>query len=103
MLLLCFSAAAEKRGLCVKQLRSFIGESGTSVLRRIEELEAAGLLMRARDAIDARRTIVRLTEDGLDRMKRFFRQIDEQSESFGVGAKPAEFGNVQQRFTDGLR
>lgn len=103
MLLLCFSAAAEERGLCVKQLRSFIGESGTSVLRRIEELEAAGLLIRARDAIDARRTLVRLTEDGLDRMKRFFGRIDEQSESFGVGAKPAEFGNVQQRFTDGLR
>lgn len=103
MLLLCFSAAAEERGLYVKQLRSFIGESGTSVLRRIEELEAAGLLLRARDAIDARRTLVHLTEDGLNRMKRFFRQIDEQSESFGVGGKPANFGSVQQRFTDGLR
>ena len=71
ILLLCFEADAAGKTICVKQIRSELEESSTSVLRRLQELEDALLVRRQRDAIDGRRTVVHLTSEAAERMSHF--------------------------------
>lgn len=75
ILLLCFDANMTGRTICVKQIRSELDESSTSVLRRLQELEDAGLVLRQRDAVDGRRTIVLLTREANEAMARFLMQV----------------------------
>jgi len=69
IILNCFIAQLEARHLCVKQLHSELDESNTAMLRRLADLELLGLILRSRDELDGRRTLVRLTPlaDGLIR------------------------------------
>jgi len=76
---MCFTSDLEQRSLCVKQIRSELDESNTSLLRRIQELEDAGMVQRQRDDVDGRRTIVRLTSEGKAAMARFFTMISDES------------------------
>lgn len=78
-MLLCFTSELEKRSMCVKQIRNELDESNTSLLRRIQELEDAGMIQRQRDDMDGRRTTVRLTPEGENAMARFFTLMSEQS------------------------
>jgi DNA repair protein RadC len=74
IMLLCFAGQLEGRELCVKQLRNNLDESSTGLLRRIDELEEAGMLERHRDELDGRRTMVRLSPDAIAAMTRFLAQ-----------------------------
>lgn len=80
ILLLCLEAELSGRHMCVKQIRCELEESQTSVLRRIAELEQAGMLLRRRDDTDGRRTLLRLTGEATDALSRFFEMIEEPSQ-----------------------
>lgn len=58
-------AAEEGRSPCVKELILVTGESATSALRRIDRLQANGLIHRRLDQNDHRRVLVGLTDQGL--------------------------------------
>ena len=60
MVLELFIAGQENRVICVKELIFVSGETSTSALRRIDRLEAAGLLSRSHDPDDHRRMAVTL-------------------------------------------
>lgn len=76
ILLICFLQNSEKRPLSVGRLSDLIAGSKTAKLRRIEELEVAGLIERLRDPDDARRTLVILTDEGHSRMSAYLRDLD---------------------------
>lgn len=80
IMLLCLTGELAGRCMCVKQIRCELKESQTSVLRRIGTLEQAGMVLRQRDALDGRRTIVRLTRDATIALSRFFDMIDDSSQ-----------------------
>jgi len=75
IMLLCFTGQLAGRQMCVKQIRIELDESNTSLLRRLQELEDAGMIRRERDDVDARRTIVRLTDKATAAMSRYFKLI----------------------------
>lgn len=75
IMLLCFTGQLAGRQMCVKQIRIELDESNTSLLRRLQELEDAGMVRRERDDVDARRTIVRLTDEAAAAMSRYFKLI----------------------------
>lgn len=77
IMLLCFASQLEGRKMCVKQVRSQLVESSTSVLRRIDELQQCGMVQRQRDEQDGRRTMLRLSREGSVAMSRFLGLIDE--------------------------
>ena len=72
IMLLCFASQLEGYPLCIKQIRNHLDESNTALLRRIDELEQAGMVRRHRDELDGRRTTVQLTPAGIAGMTRFF-------------------------------
>lgn len=80
IMLLCLTSELAGRCMCVKQIRCELEESQTSVLRRIGTLEQAGMVLRQRDELDGRRTIVRLTRHATIALSRFFDKIDASSE-----------------------
>lgn len=57
-------SAEEGRSPCVKELILVSGESATSALRRIDRLQASGLIHRRLDQNDHRRVLVGLTDQG---------------------------------------
>ena len=56
----------------VTSLGAASGVPLTTALRRMDQLKAHGLIDRAGDIEDKRRTIVRLTQAGLDAVENFF-------------------------------
>lgn len=72
IMLLCFASQLEGHPLCIKQIRNQLDESNTALLRRIDELEQAGMVRRHRDELDGRRTMVQLTPAAIAAMTRFF-------------------------------
>lgn len=64
-----FTAAEQKRVVCIKELILVSGETSTSALRRIDRLEAADLLCRSHDPNDHRRVSVALTPKGDEGMR----------------------------------
>jgi DNA-binding MarR family transcriptional regulator len=64
-----FIANCENKTLCVKHLILSSGESSTSALRRIDRLEAAGIILRRDDVLDHRRVLVELTHKGEQAMQ----------------------------------
>ena len=70
----CFIAKLEGRQLCVKQLHIDLEESNTAMLRRLADLERLGLLIRSRDNIDGRRTLVQLTPRATDLVRQFLQR-----------------------------
>ena len=71
ILLDCFIAQLERRPLCVKQIHGDLKESNTALLRRLDDLEAAGLIARRRDDLDGRRTIVEISSKAMRAMAEF--------------------------------
>lgn len=68
MVIELFIAGQQNRAVCVKELIFVSGETSTSALRRIDRLEAAGLLHRSHDPDDHRRMAVKLTSKGDEAM-----------------------------------
>lgn len=74
-------AEASHRPMSVTSLCIGSGAPTTTALRRIEDLEGAGLLARTPDRRDRRRVLVSLTELGRERMDAFVRR---QADRFGI-------------------
>ncbi|MDI4656004.1 response regulator [Xanthobacter autotrophicus] len=74
-------AEASQRPISVSSLCIASGAPATTALRRIDDLEAAGLVTRTPDARDRRRIIVVLTDLGRERMEAFVRR---QADRFGI-------------------
>ncbi|MFG1350102.1 response regulator [Xanthobacter autotrophicus] len=74
-------AEASQRPISVTSLCIASGAPATTALRRIDDLEAAGLVTRTPDACDRRRIIVVLTDHGRGRMEAFVRR---QADRFGI-------------------
>jgi DNA-binding MarR family transcriptional regulator len=56
------------------------GIDGSDVVVTLDELAAVGLAARARDARDARRNIVRVTEEGRQELERLLAVVDDVQE-----------------------
>ncbi|MCT8267798.1 MULTISPECIES: response regulator [Afifella] len=74
-------AEATGRFVSVTSLCLASGVATTTALRRIDELQEADLIMRFPDETDRRRTLVRLTETGLERMHAF---VERQAARLGL-------------------
>lgn len=74
-------AEASSRHISVTSLCIASGAPTTTALRRIDDLEEAGLLKRVPDGRDRRRILVELTEQGRGRMEAFVRR---QADRFGI-------------------
>lgn len=74
-------AEASQRTISVTSLCIGSGAPTTTALRRIDDLEGAGLLERVPDARDRRRILVRLTDLGRERMEAFVRR---QADRLGI-------------------
>ncbi|MBZ8131765.1 response regulator [Afifella sp. IM 167] len=81
MLLDLAVAEASGRWVSVTSLCLASGVSTTTALRRIDDLQEAGLVERFPDEADRRRIIVRLTEAGRTRMKAF---VERQAARIGL-------------------
>lgn len=75
--------------LCVKQVLAESGISATGTLRRIESLEAAGLVRRQPDGDDARRVRVSLTERGRNMVIAMVQQV------YGSAEDPYEVSDAR--------
>lgn len=75
MMLDLMLAAAHGRVLSASDLATGAGVPLSSGLRMIGALERCGLVSRSTDERDRRRTIVRLTESGTERMVSYFEKI----------------------------
>ncbi|MDI4665820.1 response regulator [Xanthobacter autotrophicus] len=74
-------AEASRRPISVTSLCIASGAPTTTALRRIDDLEAAGLVTRVPDVGDRRRILVHLSELGRERMEAFVRR---QADRFGI-------------------
>ena len=75
MMLDLMLAGAHGRALSASDLATGAGVPLSSGLRMISALERSGLVQRSVDARDRRRTIVRLTDHGTERMASYFEKI----------------------------
>lgn len=72
MLLDLYDGQLGGQDVTVTSLGAASGASLTTALRRMDALQSHGLIERAEDPEDKRRTIVRLSRAGLDAVERFF-------------------------------
>lgn len=71
-------SAAEARGECLSVTSVCIGScvAETTALRWIKIMELRGLTCREADPRDGRRSFIKLTEDGREKLQRYFAEID---------------------------
>lgn len=84
MMLELFIARMQGHSLCVKELVLISGERSTSGLRRIDRLQAEGLLCRRVDQGDHRRVRVCLTDKGHTAMVLMLEQLFGEPEGSGM-------------------
>lgn len=70
-----YVARLENRIVCIKELVIASRETSTSALRRIDRLEAAGMLLRSPHFVDHRRVAVALTTKGSEAMTAMLRGL----------------------------
>src|SRR3546814_1774817 len=80
MMLDLMLAREQDRQLSASDLATGAGVPLSSGLRMIAALEQEGLVHRAIDEKDRRRSLIRLSDAGADRMKRYFETIRRRSE-----------------------
>ena len=71
VLLQLYMAHLNQHRLSIGDVTKRTGVPGTSVLRAIQALQAAGLLNRTEDWYDRRRVFVELSQEGVDAMTRY--------------------------------
>nr|WP_246623358.1 helix-turn-helix domain-containing protein [Sphingomonas colocasiae] len=76
MLLCLFIAAERGRILTISEVAKSIDVPLNTALRYAEDLEARGLLRRARDTRDARRTLLYLSPEADEKMRAFLRRAE---------------------------
>lgn len=81
MMLDLMMAESHDRALSASDLATGAGVPLSSGLRMISTLERLGLVQRSIDERDRRRTIVRLTADGTERMAAYFEKIGVASQN----------------------
>ncbi len=81
-------AFEQRESLCVKDVVYLSGENPTSALRRLDKLQASGLLRRTVDPHDHRRTQVELTPAGRDAMARMLDHLFDLHPTDGPPARP---------------
>lgn len=71
-------AVAEERGSCLSVTSVCIGScvAETTALRWLKVMEVRGLTCREADPRDGRRSFIRLTEDGHEKLKRYFEEVE---------------------------
>ena len=72
ILLELYALHLEQRRASVSSVYEASSVPGSTALRWIAKLERDGLLVRVDDPLDARRSWVKLSEEGVQRMRRFF-------------------------------
>ncbi|UYN94242.1 MAG: response regulator [Enhydrobacter sp.] len=72
MLLDLYDGQLAGQDVTVTSLGAASGASLTTALRRMDSLQSHGLIERSEDPADKRRTIVRLSRNGLEAVERFF-------------------------------
>jgi DNA-binding MarR family transcriptional regulator len=82
MLLDLMLARANGRDLSASDLATGAGVPLSSGLRMIASLEQRGLVLRSVDERDRRRTIVRLSDSGTERMASYFEKIGDVRQAF---------------------
>ncbi len=65
-----------KDGITVSEIASELDVTPPAVSRSLKSLESRGLILRETDLLNRRNTMVRLTESGLDFLKKSRRQMD---------------------------
>jgi hypothetical protein len=80
IMLALFIASAEGQPLCVKDTMAVSGDSAPGTIRRLDGLEAAGLIGRDYDPHDHRRILVLLTVEGHSAMIAFLRHLFDMGE-----------------------
>lgn len=75
MLLDLYVSTLRGHAVSVSSLCLASGAATTTALRRLDELVEEGLIVRVKDTGDARRTLVTLTEDALDRINAYLDAI----------------------------
>jgi DNA-binding MarR family transcriptional regulator len=75
ILLELYALHLDQQRASVSGLYAASGVPPTTALRWIAKLENDGLLVRTGDSVDARRSWIKLTEDGVERMRRFFEMM----------------------------
>ncbi len=75
MLLDLYVSTLRGQAVSVSSLCLASGAATTTALRRLDELVDEGLIVRVKDTGDARRTLVTLTEDALDRINAYLDAI----------------------------
>ena len=72
MLLELYALSLEQHECSVSSICLASGAPPTTALRWLDKLQGCGLVVREDDTLDARRTWVRLSDEGLSRMRRYF-------------------------------
>jgi DNA-binding MarR family transcriptional regulator len=94
---------AEKDSLRVTDLAARLAIDPPAVTRKAQQLERLGLVSRARHTCDARASLLRLTPEGLEVLKRFLLARHQWLATLLADWPPAdcrEFARLISRFTD---
>lgn len=91
MMIELFIAAATAERLCVKDLMLLSGESAAGTIRRIDRLQAAGLLTRTPCPDDHRRVCVDLTDRGRTSMAGMLEHLFDTSSGDDARAQPRSY------------
>ena len=75
ILLELYAMHLEQQRASVSGLYAASSVPGSTALRWVAKLERDGLVVRTDDSLDARRSWIKLTEDGVARMRRFFEML----------------------------
>lgn len=75
ILLELYALHLEQQRASVSSLYVASSVPGSTAVRWIAKLEKDGLIARSEDALDARRSWIKLTPDGVERMRRFFEML----------------------------
>jgi len=75
ILLELYALHLEQQRASVSSLYAASSVPGSTALRWIAKLEHEGLVVRTDDSLDARRSWIKLTDEGVARMKRFFEMV----------------------------
>lgn len=75
ILLELYASHLEQRRTSISSVYLTSSVPASTALRWIAKLEQDGLVCRSEDPLDARRSWIALTSDGVDRMRRFFETL----------------------------
>jgi DNA-binding MarR family transcriptional regulator len=100
-----YTLHGEETGLRVTDLATRLGIDPPAVTRKAQQLERLGLVSRARDSVDARASLLRLTPEGRQVLERFLFARHQWLAALLAdwpAAECREFARLISRFTDDI-